>query len=40
MCGRYNNHRQAMEKWAEILKDWPIDEERQGNLRFNVPPTP
>ena len=36
MCGRYNNHRQAMEKWAEILKDWPTDDER---LSYNVCPT-
>lgn len=36
MCGRYNNHRQAMERWVEILRDWPSDEVR---LRYNVAPT-
>lgn len=36
MCGRYNNHRQAMERWREILLDWPSDE---AWLRYNVPPT-
>lgn len=39
MCGRYNNHRQAMLRWVEILGDWAMVTEREGGLRFNVPPT-
>lgn len=39
MCGRYSNHRQAMERWAKILNDWAKVTEGDGRLRYNVPPT-
>lgn len=35
MCGRYNNHLQVMHDWANLLKDWPSDEER----KYNTAPT-
>lgn len=35
MCGRYNNHLQTMNAWANLLEDWPSSDA----LSYNVAPT-
>lgn len=35
MCGRYNNHLQDMQAWADLLVDWPTAK----HLSYNVAPT-